>query len=108
MKRTMILTAAAVLALSLGVPASADNAVDKLGRGLANVLTSPIEVVQGMSDVNEEHGMIAGATIGTLQGVVNLVKRAGVGLFEIVTFPIPIPGDYGPILTEPEFFLDKG
>jgi len=107
MKKLMILMVVAALALSVAMPAHADNAVDKLGRGLANVLTSPIEVVQGMSDVNAENGMVAGATIGTLQGTVNLVKRACVGVFEIVTFPIPIPENYGPILTEPEFFLDK-
>lgn len=107
MKKVMILMVVAALALFVAMPAQADNAVDKLGRGLANVLTSPIEVVQGMSDVNAESGMIAGATVGTLQGVFNLIKRAGVGVFEIVTFPIPIPADYGPILTEPEFFLDK-
>jgi len=85
----------------------ADGPVEKLGRGLANVLTSIFELPKGMGDVTNSDGVFAGVTYGTLKGVVNTVKRTLVGGYEIATFPIPFPNDYGPILKDPEFFLDK-
>ena len=81
--------------------------VEKLGRGLANVATSPFEVTKGMGDVSAEKGPFAGLTWGLLEGTVNLVKRAVVGVYEIGTFPVPFPKDYEPILEDPEFFLQK-
>ena len=37
----------------------------------------------------------------------DIVKRAVVGVYEIATFPIPLPKDYEPIITDPEFILQK-
>ena len=34
-------------------------------------------------------------------------NRAVVGAYEVVTFPIPLPSDYEPILTDPEFFGEE-
>ncbi len=81
--------------------------VKKLGRGVANVVTSPCALIQGMGDAKEGGGIFAGCTWGVFMGTVNVVKRIVVGVFEIATFPIPIPENYGPILTDPEFFLEK-
>jgi hypothetical protein len=33
--------------------------------------------------------------------------RAVVGVYEIATFPIPLPKGYGPILKDPEFFFEE-
>ncbi|MGB3114118.1 MAG: exosortase system-associated protein, TIGR04073 family [Candidatus Omnitrophota bacterium] len=81
--------------------------IEKLGRGIANVLTCPFELSKGMGDADEEKGIFAAYTWGVLQGTVNIVKRAVVGVYEIVTFPIPLPKDYEPILTDPEYFLES-
>ena len=80
--------------------------IEKLGRGIANVLTCPFEIPKGIGDVDEEKGMFAAYTWGILQGTVNTLKRAVVGVFEVATFPIPIPADYKPVLTDPEYFME--
>jgi len=86
------------------IPAHADNALKKLGRGIANVFTFPFEVFKGIQDANVEHGYWAACSWGLVQGVAKGVVRALVGTYEIATFPIPLPRDYAPILTDPEFF----
>ncbi|MFH1790758.1 MAG: exosortase system-associated protein, TIGR04073 family [Candidatus Omnitrophota bacterium] len=86
---------------------AANNMIKKLGRGIANVGTCPLEVFKGISDANDEDGFCAAITWGVLQGICKTVLRAGVGVYEIVTFPIPMPKDYDPILTDPEFFLSE-
>lgn len=97
-----------VLVFSLAaLPASADGPVKKLGRGVANVVTCPFELPKGMEDSRDEDGIFAACTWGVFRGTLNIVKRAVVGVYEIATFPIPLPKDYAPIITDPEFFLSK-
>lgn len=78
----------------------------KLGRGLANVVTSPAEIVIGMGDATSKDGVAAGATWGLVQGLANMVKRMAVGAYEVVSFPIGAP-DYKPIIDDPEFLFNK-
>ncbi|MGB2600124.1 MAG: exosortase system-associated protein, TIGR04073 family [Candidatus Omnitrophota bacterium] len=111
MKKLISLLVVAGLIFSVPVCAHADDItkgpIEKLGRGVANVLTCPFELTKGIGDIKDEYGMFAGLTWGILQGTYNIVKRAVVGVYEIATFPIPFPSDYKPILTDPEFFLQK-
>ncbi len=107
MKRFTAIFIIICFVLSAALPVHADGPVKKLGRGVANVVTSPLEVPKGMGDVNETDGIFAGATWGVFKGAVDCVKRAVVGVYEIATFPVPVPKDYEPILDDPEFFLDK-
>ncbi|MFH1395442.1 MAG: exosortase system-associated protein, TIGR04073 family [Candidatus Omnitrophota bacterium] len=85
----------------------ADGPLEKLGRGISNILTSPLELPKGMGDVNNSDGIFAGMTWGLLKGTFNIVKRGVVGVYEVISFPIPLPKDYEPILTDPEYFLKK-
>jgi len=84
--------------------ALAGTPVKKLGRGLANVVTSPIEFFSGISHANNENGFMAALTWGVIRGLAKTVQRAVVGVYEVATFPIPIPRDYEPIMEDPEFF----
>ena len=88
------------------VEKATDGPIEKLGRGVANVATCPLELIKGMDDAKQESGLFAAVTWGILQGTFNIVKRAVVGVYEVVTFPIPLPRDYAPILTDPEFFWE--
>ena len=97
-----------LVALLISSVAFADGPIKKLGRGLANIVTCPLEVIKGISDANTENGPIAAVTFGLLKGIFNTGVRVAVGAYEVVTFPIPIPRDYSPILTDPEFFLEEG
>lgn len=107
MKRSVAILIIIILIVLVMAPAHADGPVKKLGRGVSNVVTCPFELTKGMGDAQEEGGVFAGLTWGVLQGTVNMVKRAAVGVYEMATFPVPLPDNYDPILEDPEFFLEK-
>ncbi|MFQ5952332.1 MAG: exosortase system-associated protein, TIGR04073 family [Candidatus Omnitrophota bacterium] len=107
MKKVVALVVVFGMIMTLAGSAYADDALKKLGRGMANVITCPLEVVKGMDDAKQESGIFAACTWGVIQGSFKTLMRAAVGVYEIATFPIPIPEDYQPILTDPEFFLQK-
>ena len=82
-----------------------NDAIKKLSRGIANVISSPLEIGDNMSEVIHDEGLFASVTYGVIKGIVDGVERLGVGIYEILTFPAPGPKkDYRPILTDPEFY----
>lgn len=97
-----------MVGIFINSPLAADTALKKLGRGISNVASSPLEVWKRISDVNNENGPIAAFTWGLLNGIFRTGIRAIVGIYEVVTFPIPLPKDYEPIITDPEFFFEEG
>jgi putative exosortase-associated protein (TIGR04073 family) len=105
MKKILSVLVVLVMMLSVCGVSFADDAVDKLGRGLSNVITSPLEIPRGMGHAGEKNGFFAGVTTGLLKGTANFVKRALVGAFEVATFPVPVPEDYAPIIDDPEYIL---
>ena len=106
MKRMVVIGLAFILSVSLLTPAYCDDAGKKLGRGICNAVTFPLEIVEQIKRVNNTDGPMASATYGVLKGVGMAGIRALVGVYEIATFPIPLPKGYKPILTDPEFFLE--
>ena len=111
----------ALVAVILGViclaPSSfAENPMEKLGRGIANIAFSPLEILIQPYDVMHEKGNVAALTYGVIKGVVYTVSRIGVGVVDIVTFPIPLPGctedpyesgwGYGPMM-RPAWVIDE-
>ena len=105
MRKKISLAIIIILLVSFAaLPAHADGPVKKLGRGLCNIVTCPLELSKGIQDTHMESGLFAALTYGIIRGFVNTGIRLGVGCYEVVTFPVPIPGDYEPILTDPEFF----
>ncbi len=83
-----------------------NDAWKKLGRGVCNILTFPLEIPAQISKVNITDGPMAALTWGVLKGVGMTGLRALVGVYETITFPMPIPQGYEPILTDPEFFFE--
>ena len=89
--------------------------IEKLGRGISNVVFSVLELPIQMQEVRLRSGGIAGLTYGTLRGVAFVIARIGVGVLEIVTFPFPLPNcpetpegfgpGYGPIMY-PAWIID--
>lgn len=71
----------------------------KLGRGLHDVVLSPIEVPRLIYKEFELNGPVASIFAGPFEGLGYMVRRLLVGVYEVVTFPIP----QDPIL-DPEFF----
>jgi len=74
----------------------------KLVRGTANTLFGWCEIVRnvhmGIEDIDPFTGTIVGLVRGTGQAIV----RTSWGVWEVVTFPIPIPSEYRN-LVQPEF-----
>ena len=93
----------------------ADNPARKLGRGICNVGLGPCEILMKGYDVNQEEGGFAAVTYGVFLGIGYCVAREVIGVTEIVTFLIPLPGckedpredgwGYGPIM-RPEWVID--
>ena len=86
----------------------AQTTLKKLGRGCANILTCPFEVPYRMGKANEDSGPFAALTWGLFEGIIKTCVRGVVGVYEVVTSPVPLPADYRPILTDPEYFLQDG
>lgn len=89
-----ILKKTVLLALMLFVVSnlSAGNPIEKLGRGVAGIIASPMEIMMKPVDVSREQGNIAGVTHGLFLGVAYAIGRIGVGVADICTFLIPLPG----------------
>ena len=74
----------------------------KLGRGLANTAFGWLDIPKGIEKVGDENNFIAAATWGVIYGTGNAVVRTLAGVYEVVTFPIPAPANFEP-LVKPEF-----
>jgi putative exosortase-associated protein (TIGR04073 family) len=85
----------------------AQDPTKKLGRGVANLALGWVSLFTTIEDTGKSDGIFAAMSYGVFKGVAKFLQRTAVGLYEIVTFPIPIPKDYKPILTKPEFPLGK-
>ena len=93
----------------------AQDPVRKLGRGVCNTAFGVFEIPLKMWDVNKSDGGVACITDGPFLGIGHFLLRECVGVLEIVTFPMPLPGmtdspnkagwGYAPII-EPEFIFD--
>ena len=86
---------------------SVENGLGKLGRGVANIITCPGEIVRTVDIVGHRDGFVAGSTVGLLQGAGRTILRAGAGVVEVLTFPIEKPKGYRPLI-EPEYIFAHG
>ena len=88
-------------------PTHMSRSIGKLGRGIANIATCPLELVRTPALVGRQDGSIAAMTVGLLQGVWRTLVRGTAGVFEVVTFYAEIPKDFQPIV-KPEFVWVHG
>ena len=97
------------LLLSLVVPLAAaaqeraGETAAKIGlkafRGLSNtVLGLVTEIPRTMYYDSVEEGPTYGLTVGFLEGIALGVGRTAMGVYELVSFPIPFPEEYKPVL----------
>lgn len=93
--RTLTFSLAASLALLLVACAGPEQ---KLGRGMRNSteLLRMGEIQRSMEQTYLWDGAARASTTGFLRGFNRTMVRTGLGLYEIVTFPLP---PYGPLLT---------
>ncbi len=86
------LTLVAAISCLLCMDASAGDPFRKLGRGIINAGFGCLEVPMKIYDVNADEGGLAALSYGVFKGLGYFVAREVIGLVEIVTFPIPLPG----------------
>jgi putative exosortase-associated protein (TIGR04073 family) len=105
-----LLATLSVLALILGAASSAraESSVGarmavKAFRGFENVTLGFVtEWPKTIYYDSVDHGIPYGVTVGALRGIGVGVLRTGIGVYEIATFPVPVPNNYQPMLY-PEF-----
>lgn len=79
----------------------------KLGRGVANVATAPLELLRVPYLTSQREGGVAGLSVGVVQGAWSVVVRELAGVAEVTTFLIPLPSNFRP-LVRPEFVYANG
>lgn len=96
-------TLAAILVVVVWSPVSrADTATEKAGRGLAAMTTPFLEIPGNIVQTTEREGPAVGWTMGFAKGLGMSIVRPIVGVYELVTAPIPAPANFEPIL-QPEY-----
>ncbi|MFA5090640.1 MAG: exosortase system-associated protein, TIGR04073 family [Candidatus Omnitrophota bacterium] len=78
--------------------------LNKLCRGVANILTFYLEVPASMFRVAEERGEILGCSLGMFQGLFTGLLRGIVGVYDTATFIIP---SYNKPLMKPEYAIQS-
>lgn len=77
----------------------AAGAWEKAGRGFGNLtLGFLVEWPKTVVLESEAHGPAFGLTVGLIKGMGLGVGRTLVGVYELVTFPLPNGSDYAPVL----------
>lgn len=80
----------------------AGDPIQKLGRGITNTATGWVEIPREIGRSVEKSGDIAGIFVGPLKGVFKGIGRTAAGIYDIITFLIPLPRRYEPLI-EPEY-----
>ena len=94
--------ALALVVITTSTVCFASDPFTKLGRGVANTLTGWIELPKNVYNTSVEDNAFTGITLGLAKGAGMSIVRTGVGIYEIVTFPFPLPENYAPVI-EPEY-----
>lgn len=92
----------AVFAVTVAMPARADDMGTKACRGLAGVTLGFLELPGNMVDISNNKGVLLGCSEGFLKGLVMIPLREMVGTYEVLTFPFEIEKGYQPVLP-PEY-----
>jgi len=80
----------------------AGDPIRKLGRGIANVATGWGEFPKEILQETERSGDIGGLLVAPFKGIAKFIGRTVIGVYEVITFLIPLPRNYEPVI-EPEF-----
>ena len=83
---------------------NATPAFEKLGRGFSNTIGGWLEVPATIQQRYTQSDTAGSLLTGTLIGLVRGVMRTGVGVYEVVTFWLPLPEQFAPILPTLPYF----
>ena len=83
-------------------------AFEKFGRGASNVLGGWLEIPLNLQNRYSKKDTAGSIVTGLLYGTVYAVVRTGVGVYETVTFFLPYPEDFAPIMPPIAYFQREG
>ncbi len=70
----------------------------KVQRGFANMVGGVVEIPGCVADTTRKEGPWMGYSVGFLKGLGMVPVRTVVGVYEFLTFYVPAPDDYAPVL----------
>ncbi len=88
----------AVIMMTTAGALYADGPVEKLARGTANIVESPVAYLNQYVRADQKRNFMTTIMETTLYGTFSMVGRLLVGVYEVVTFPVPLPADYEPLI----------
>ncbi len=104
---------ALVFLIFLFVPNSyaASEPLNKLRRGMTNVVTAPAEIpkeirAHWIKGSEKTYHIIVWIFCGFVKGTVMTTARLGSGVWDIVSSPVAIPKDYQPLL-KPDYVFEN-
>jgi len=95
-KKTTVLVLLILLVFTAS-PAHAEDMVYKLSRGLTNLITGWGELAVQLVASQQDHNAVTGTFAGLFRGLYFTVARELTGVYDVVTFPIPLPANYEPL-----------
>ena len=108
MKKSLLVLGVAVFVLvsAVSLAFAKDNAFTKFGRGMANIALSPGELYTQPLLLSKNSEPAIAIFGGLAKGLSMFVAREVVGIYEVITFPVPAPKGYGPIIEPATTFTD--
>ena len=76
----------------------------KFRRGFCNILTFHLEFMYQVEKEGAAGGNNKAMTTGIVKGISMSAMRLLAGAYEVLTFPLPLPPGYKPIMNDPEFY----
>ncbi len=100
-----------VTLLSCSLASADQGPAQKFWRGAINIITAPIEVPKQaraywITGAQKTPHILVWIFSGTVWGVVEGIKRAGSGVWDIASFPFDKPEGFGPLF-KPNFVFDE-
>jgi putative exosortase-associated protein (TIGR04073 family) len=96
-RRIFLVAVTAVIFLHAGT-ALAGNPLTKLGRGLTNIVFSFMEFPTNIQKAADRKGTASGFFEGVAAGTYYMVGRTLAGVYDVVTFLIPLPAGYKAVM----------
>ena len=106
MRKFLLVLVAVILISNLIITPCFADVWRKLGRGLVKTVTGVVEIPKNVYLISKNDNVLLGLTWGWVKGIGVGLLRTAAGVYETVTFPIPAPADYEPII-HPEFVFEE-
>ena len=79
---------------------------NKALNGFANLITSPLELPKNIINTTNQSNFFYGVFGGFIKGLVNTLGRAGCGITDLITFPLPTKPIAYPVYIWDDFDID--